>query len=101
MELLIRICGDQETFWTWQRWAPALGAHNLRREHVKLALAAVLGVTVLDIACKASARGTGAHSEPVRDYRDRSGFPSGLESARSNARPKRPGSEGAVQVDYS
>jgi len=75
--------------------APALDVYNPRRENVKLALAAVLGVAVLDILALQGVRSRHRRrSEPVRDYRDRSGFPSGLESARSNAHSRRSGPEG-------
>lgn len=75
--------------------APALDAYNPKRENVKLAIATVLVVSVLDIVAL-----QGIHSrhrrksESVRHYRDRSGFPSGLESARSNARSQRSGPDG-------
>ncbi|MDB5641548.1 MAG: hypothetical protein JWN07_865 [Hyphomicrobiales bacterium] len=60
---------------------------NPKRDNVGIALAAVLGVTVLDVigAQAVSAR----HSRPQgrhRSYRDRSGFPQGLQSARGGAR---------------
>ena len=114
MEPLVRVCGAREiasgmlTLSTerklglWTRvggdvldlaaLAPALSAYNPRRESVKLAVAAVLGVTVLDLLALQGIRSRHRRrSEPLRDYRDRSGFPSGLESARSNARSQRPG----------
>jgi hypothetical protein len=74
---------------------PALDACNPKRENVKLALATILGVTVLDIiALRGNRSRHRRKSEPVRHYRDRSGFPSGVESARSNARSQQPSPEG-------
>ena len=60
--------------------------NNAKRDNVALALALVVGVTVLDVL---SARGmTARHSrrnDLVRDYRDRSGFPGGIVQARGAA----------------
>jgi hypothetical protein len=117
MEPLVRICGAREiasgmlTLSTekklglWTRvggdvfdvatLALALGAYNPRRENVKLALAATLGVTVLDILALQGIRSRHRRRyKPVRDYRDRSGFPSGLEGVRSNARSQGAGPDG-------
>jgi hypothetical protein len=70
--------------------APALDGYNPKRKNVKLAIAMVLGVSVLDIVALQGLRSRHRrNSEPVRRYRDRSGFPSGVESARSNARSQR------------
>lgn len=65
----------------------AMRHDNPKRDNVGIALAAVLGVTVLDII---GAKGTNArHSRPrgrPRSYRDRSGFPQGIQAARGAAR---------------
>jgi hypothetical protein len=65
----------------------ALRPDNPKRGNVGLALAMVLGVTLLDIltargvAARHGRRGRGAR----HDYRDRSGFPRGVASARAAA----------------
>jgi hypothetical protein len=60
---------------------------NPKRENVRVALLAVIGVTLLDIVCTAGlqARHGRGRAEP-RTYRDRSGFPQGLSQARGAAR---------------
>ena len=65
---------------------PALSRYNPKRGNAALALIALAGVAALDLAAAQSvsarhARGLG----PRRSYRDRSGFPKGLESARAVA----------------
>jgi hypothetical protein len=66
---------------------PALRTDNPKRGNVGLAIAMVLGVTVLDLL---GAQGvTSRHSRGRgrrRDYRDRSGFPRGVQAARGLAR---------------
>jgi hypothetical protein len=65
----------------------ALRADNPKRDNVAIALAMVLGVTLLDIAGAQSVRTSQRRSDrPQRTYRDRSGFPKGLEHARGAAR---------------
>ena len=66
----------------------ALHPRNPKRGNVELALAAVLGVTLLDLL---GAQGTTARHGRKRggdrlQYRDRSGFPQGVEKARGAAR---------------
>jgi len=59
---------------------------NPKRGNVAIALALVLGITVLDVV--GAQRVTARHrrrSEQIRDYRDRSGFPQGIERARGAA----------------
>ncbi len=60
---------------------------NPKRNNVSAALAAVLGVTVLDLV---AAQGTTAHRKhsiaPGHLYRNRSGFPAGLQAAAGAAR---------------
>ena len=62
---------------------------NPQRHNVEVALAAVVGVTLLDILCQAglSARHS-RPSGPGRDFSNRSGFPSGVAAARGAAAPK-------------
>jgi len=65
----------------------ALRSGNPKRDNVGAAVALVLGVTVLDVLT-ASALGQ-RHTRALgaqRNYRDRSGFPRGIEAARGRAR---------------
>ena len=55
-----------------------LDERNPRKHHVGVALAAVAGVTLLDIAC-AQALMPDRHKRPVRDYGDRLEALSGVE----------------------
>lgn len=65
----------------------ALHPGNRKRDNVRLALAVVVGITLIDVV---SALGvTTRHARrrgTVRDYSDRSGFPQGVEKARAAAR---------------
>jgi hypothetical protein len=64
-----------------------LRADNPKRDNVAIALAMVLGVTLLDIAGAAGVKKSQSRSDrPARTYRDRSGYPKGLENARGAAR---------------
>src|SRR5437588_4102787 len=66
---------------------PAMRGDNPKRDNVAIALAMVLGVTLLDIAGAKAAKTSQSRSErPRRTYRDRSGYPQGLEGARGAAR---------------
>jgi hypothetical protein len=69
--------------------AALMGAMRVssRRANVALALGLVLGVTLLDIAGAElqTARKANGNGRAPRDYRDRSGFPRGIESARGAA----------------
>jgi hypothetical protein len=65
----------------------ALDRNNPKRDNAKLALATVAGVTILDIIALQSVSTRHKRSRgSVRNYGDRTGFPSGLESAKGNAR---------------
>jgi hypothetical protein len=60
---------------------------NPKRENVRLALWAVLGVTLLDIIAAPAVLARHRRSrDEWRSYRDRSGFPQGLEKARGMAK---------------
>ena len=60
---------------------------NPKRDNVSLALAAVIGITLLDIAGSAGVTARhGRFGNRRRDYRDRSGFPQGLAKARGAAK---------------
>jgi hypothetical protein len=64
-----------------------LRADNPKRDNVAIALAMVVGVTLLDIAGAQGVRASQRRSDrPQRSYRDRSGYPRGLENARGAAR---------------
>lgn len=57
---------------------------NPKRDNVKTALTAVIGITLLDLIGAQSVAARHARAAP-RDYRDRSGFPQGIERARGAA----------------
>ena len=64
---------------------------NPQRENVRMALIAVLGITALDLigaeaVTMRHSRARGRNRGQVRDYRDRSGFPRGVQAARGIAR---------------
>jgi hypothetical protein len=64
-----------------------LRADNPKRDNVMIALAMVVGVTLLDIVGAKGVNTSQRRSErPRRTYRDRSGYPQGLERARGAAR---------------
>jgi hypothetical protein len=72
------------TPWIWGRvggdaldlgtLAKGLGRDNPRRDNVGIAMAAVAGVTALDIVCAQMLRGEGEPQRPPRDYSDRIGL---------------------------
>jgi hypothetical protein len=65
----------------------AMRPDNPKRDNVRIALAMVVGVTLLDIAAAQafSARHGRGRGRP-RSYRDRTGFPQGVQAARGAAR---------------
>jgi hypothetical protein len=64
-----------------------LRGDNPKRDNVAIALAMVLGVALLDIAGATGVKKSQSRSDrPLRTYRDRSGYPKGLENARGAAR---------------
>lgn len=71
---------------------PGLGDHNPRKDNVVIALAALAGVTAVDIMCARSlSEAPLAPSEKVRrDYRRRSGFRGRAEAMRGAARDFKP-----------
>ncbi|MBW9091849.1 hypothetical protein JNB91_29170 [Rhizobium wenxiniae] len=84
--LASRIVGDALDIATL---ATAVRPDNPKRDNAALALLMVAGVTFLDIV--ATGANTIRHSRPTgqrRSYRDRSGFPKGLEASRGAARKK-------------
>lgn len=69
----------------------ARGASDGKERNVDAALAAVAGLTLLDLACLGLLRaerapGRRASQEPRRDYSDRSGLPRGIQASRGLAR---------------
>jgi hypothetical protein len=60
------------------------------RGRLGFAVAAVLGVTVIDALCAQSLSSRQPHRGPVRDYSDRSGFPDAPERMRGKARTVTP-----------
>ena len=64
----------------------AMRENNPKRENVAIALAMVLGVTILDIAGAQGVSSNQRRRQPARSYRDRSGFPKGVDGARGKAR---------------
>ena len=65
----------------------AMRGDNPKRDNVAIALAMVVGVTLLDIAGAKAVNTRQTRSDrPRRTYRDRSGYPKGLENARGAAR---------------
>ncbi|MEZ2410683.1 hypothetical protein AB6806_28210 [Bosea sp. RCC_152_1] len=81
--LISRIAGDSLDIATLNR---ALDPRNPKRGNVALAMAAVIGIGMLDVmAAKLSMVRHERRSQP-RDYSDRSGFPGGVAAARGRAR---------------
>ncbi|HSC18596.1 MAG TPA: hypothetical protein VLC74_06750 [Rhizomicrobium sp.] len=62
-------------------------SNNPKRDNVMLALAVVLGVTALDVlAAQTTTRRHRRNGAEPRRYRDRSGYPKGLQQSRGAAR---------------
>jgi hypothetical protein len=67
--------------------AGGLDRRNRRRGNAEMAMAAVIGVTILDIVTAARiGQRHGRTSKDVRSYRDRSGYPKGIAASRGAAR---------------
>jgi hypothetical protein len=88
---------DQPAPWVWGRVGgdaldlssllPGLSDDNPKRQNVGLALAAVAGVTVLDIlAAQSLSRADTRARHPLVDYSNRSGLPRGPNAMRGAAR---------------
>jgi hypothetical protein len=69
-----RVAGDALDLATL---APHMDDENPQQGNVMLAIAAVAGVTLLDIACAMALSNRAKDAIPFRDYSDRSGFPNG------------------------
>lgn len=107
-ELMVRACGAREIAsgivslsvdkkaGLWSRVAgdgvdlatlmPGLNPWNPMRGNVKLAMAAVIGITVLDLYAAGTLSTRQRRTSHNRSYKDRSGFPQGLDRARGAAR---------------
>jgi hypothetical protein len=67
--------------------AGGLDRRNRRRGNAELAMAAVIGVTILDlVTASLVSRRHGRSSKDVRNYGDRSGYPRGIAASRGAAR---------------
>lgn len=88
---------EDPTPWLWTRvagdaldlatLATRIGDDNPQRGNVGIALAAVAGVTALDVMCaQALAAGRSKPLAPIRDYSGRRGFPRPPEEMRGAAR---------------
>jgi hypothetical protein len=64
---------------------PGLSEDNPQKHNVGLALAAVAGVTVLDIICAQALTANAAQPQRIYDYSDRSGLPGGANAVRGAA----------------
>lgn len=91
------LASEDPTPWVWGRVAgdaldvatlmPGLDPDNPQRANVGLALAAVAGVTALDIYCgQTLSREDTSPQPPLRDYSDRSGLPRPPQQMRGAAR---------------
>ena len=58
---------------------------NPKRGNVGVAIAAIVGCTILDFAVAKRIRSLHSRKGPVRDYGDRSGFPKGISYSRGKA----------------
>ncbi len=84
------------TPWIWGRvagdgldlatLATGLEGNNPKKGNVGIAMAAVAGVTALDVYCAQVLSGESPHPlPPMQDYSDRSGYPKGIEQSRGAA----------------
>jgi hypothetical protein len=81
--LLSRVAGDGLDIATL---AAALRPDNHKRDNVGVALAMVIGITVLDVIAYQATKVRHARPRaPARNYGDRSGFPGGINAARNTA----------------
>jgi hypothetical protein len=90
------LASQQPAPWIWSRiggdaldvatLAAGLTDDNPKRGNVGLALAAVMGVTALDVFCAQALSAGEAPSRPVADYSDRSGLPRPPAAMRGAAR---------------
>ena len=90
------LASKDPTPWIWGRVAgdgldlatltTALDGRNPKKGNVGIAMAAVAGVTALDVYCAQTlSRESPRPLPPMQDYSDRTGFPRGVEGARGAA----------------
>ena len=65
--------------------AAAYTDDNPKKNNVAIAMAAVAGIAIADLATGQSIRGLHKRKGPVRDFSDRSGFPKGVAYSRGKA----------------
>ncbi|WP_243375590.1 cyclase dehydrase [Microvirga solisilvae] len=84
------LASKDPTPWIWGRvagdaldlatLATALEGKNPKKENVGIAMAAVAGVTALDVYCAQTLSRESPHPlPPIQDYSDRTGFPQGVD----------------------
>jgi hypothetical protein len=89
------LSSKQPAPWVWGRVGgdalditslmPGLRDDNPQKHNVGLALAAVAGVTALDIVCAQALSANGAQPQRIYDYSDRTGLPGGANAMRGAA----------------
>jgi hypothetical protein len=90
------LASKDPTPWIWGRvagdaldlatLATALEGRNPKKENVGIAMAAVAGVTALDVYCAQTLSRESPHPlPPLQDYSDRSGFPRGVQQSHGAA----------------
>ena len=89
------LSSKQPAPWVWGRVGgdaldisslmPGLSEDNPQKHNVGLAIAAVAGVTVLDVICAQALSANGAQPQRIYDYSDRSGLPGGPTAMRGAA----------------
>ena len=90
------LASNDPTPWIWGRvagdgldlatLATALEGDNPQKGNVGIAMAAVAGMTALDVYCAQTLSRESPHPlEPLQDYSDRTGYPRGIEQSRGAA----------------
>jgi hypothetical protein len=89
------LSSNQPAPWVWGRVGgdaldisslmPGLSEDNPRQHNVGLAIAAVAGVTVLDVICAQALSANAAQPQRIYDYSHRSGLPGGPNAVRGAA----------------
>jgi hypothetical protein len=91
-----RVAGDVADIATV---ATGRSQNNARKENNALALASLAAVTIVDIICAGGLNSEkGGRKTASADYRDRSGFPQGIQAAKGAARGFRVPQEMTAQV---
>jgi hypothetical protein len=91
------LASKDPTLWVWGRvagdgldlatLATALEGNNPKKGNVGIAMAAVAGVTALDVYCAQTLSRESPHPlPPMQDYSDRTGYPRGIEQSHGAAR---------------